>query len=134
MSKPKQKKLTTIAKETWTLMSKYVRQRDGNRCFTCGRVTANPQAGHFKHAPRTNPVSFDERNINCQCVSCNSFGNGKLDIYAEKLVDLYGSEVLSELTFIKNTGFKGMGVSDKRAWFADKQAELKQKLDKNGGE
>lgn len=125
----KRKKLTTLAKETWTLMSKYVRLRDGNKCFTCGKVTEKPQAGHFKHAPRSNPVSYDERNVNTQCISCNSFGNGKLDIYAEKLVDLHGSGILEELSRVKHGGFKALGITDKRTWFTETQGKLKGKLE-----
>jgi hypothetical protein len=117
-------KKKALQKKAWFLMSKYVRARDGNRCFTCDKVTEKPHAGHFKHAPKSNQVSYDFRNINCQCVSCNTFGNGKLDVYAERLVARYGEDVLSDLSRLKFEGRK-MDVE----WWENKIKELEGLID-----
>lgn len=118
-----------LAVRAWKLMSRYVRLRDMKKgCITCGKSyveICDAQAGHFKHAAKTNPVSYDFRNINAQCISCNSFGNGKLDVYAERLVEMYGPEVLTELTQLKKMPLKG---KDKKQFFVDKIAELTEKL------
>lgn len=84
-----------LMKLAFRLMSLYVRHRDNFICFTCG----NPgnDAGHYQHAGRSNWVSYDSRNINCQCTSCNSFKNGNLVVYSRKLVQKYGSNVLEEI-------------------------------------
>ena len=120
-----------LAPKCWKLMSKYVRLRGVQGkwvCITCGKPYTeikDIQAGHYKHAGKTNQVSYDFRNINPQCHSCNGFGNGKLDVYAERLVEIYGGDVLGELTQLKKIPLKG---KDKRQFFVEKIAELTEKL------
>jgi hypothetical protein len=94
------------ANKCWRLMSLYVRARDNNRCFTCGKAAHNPQAGHYAHARKTNRVSYDYRNINCQCAACNNWGNGKPEAYALKLEAIYGYGVLQEIETMKKEGDK----------------------------
>ena len=127
--------MQVISRQAWKLMSRYVRlSGDLNgewRCVTCGKPYSDIRdisAGHFKHdgtKNKSNPVSYDGRNVWPQCTSCNTFGNGKLDIYAEKLVERYGPDILSELSRIKHSSLKG---KDKREFFTNKIAELTEKL------
>jgi hypothetical protein len=124
------KSMVELGKIAWKLMSKYIRTRDLNKgCITCGKAftkIGDMDAGHFKHAAKTNPVSYDERNINGQCpATCNRLGHGKLDVYAEKLVEMYGGDVLAELVRIKNSSIKG---KDKREFFYQTIADLKKKI------
>lgn len=92
--------LKRLKAKAWNIMSLYVRLRDEGRCFTCGKVDSiqKMNAGHFKH----HRLDFDERNIHCQCVSCNKFRGGKLDIYAERLEDMYGQGIIQELSAAAN--------------------------------
>jgi hypothetical protein len=120
---------TDIGKNVaWPMMSRYVRMRgEGKGCITCGKVLPwqQMQAGHFRHAGKNNPVSYDPRNINPQCPSCNGMGDGKLDIYATKLVSMYGPTVLEELNTKKHMSLKG---KDKRQFMYDVIADLQDKL------
>lgn len=98
-----QSKKTTKKKlhdKTWTLMSKWIRIKDAdwkgfNECYTCGVVKdyRELQAGHYKH----DRLDFDERNLKPQCVKCNHFNSGKLDIYSERLIKEYGLKWFNKL-------------------------------------
>lgn len=54
------------------------------------------QCGHYVSRSYTN-LRFDERNCNAQCVGCNVFKYGNLTVYALKLIDKYGVEILDTL-------------------------------------
>jgi 5-methylcytosine-specific restriction endonuclease McrA len=118
---------TEIARQAWALMSQYIRLRDKGKCFTCGvvRPIEEMQAGHYHHAKVTNAVSYDKRNVNCQCPECNTGGNGRSVEYGERLVELYGQDVLDELALAKHEGsIRPIG------WFGDKIKELRAMIER----
>jgi hypothetical protein len=80
-------------------------------------------AGHYVHARKTNPVSYREENINCQCPGCNTFAHGRLDRYAVYLEKKYGYGILQELVAQKNTVYR----LDSE-WYEEKMVELEQKI------
>ena len=90
----------TLFDKAWKLMREYVRKRDtdwrgyGN-CCTCGKTVEykKAHAGHYRHAF----LDFDERNINLQCNSCNTYRGGELDKYTIFLIKKYGIEIIEEL-------------------------------------
>lgn len=135
--KPKLPSINALAKTAWRLMSKYVRLRDKGICFTCGKLVSKEdrgsyQAGHFKHAPKKSVVSYDERNINGQCHSCNYYKSGNLAEYALRLEDKYGLGVIQELEQ-KKKRCDGMSILERKLWFIDKIKELKGKIAELGG-
>lgn len=81
----------------------YIRTRDKGICYTCGTRNWDEElgewsikgmnAGHFKHSI----LDFDEINIHCQCVKCNKWNSGELDVYAEHLIRDYGLEKFNDL-------------------------------------
>lgn len=87
-----------LKKEADRVFSIYIRQRDGGRCFTCGvrKPWKEQQNGHYV-SRGFNSLRFDERNCNCQCVSCNVFRYGAMDVYALALQRKYGPDILKEL-------------------------------------
>lgn len=98
MKKSKKKKLKSIQwhkKRAWKEFSEYVRRSAKGVCFTCGKVDdwRNCHAGHFKH----HRLDFDAINVKNQCAGCNTFGDGKLDVYAEKLEQIYGYGIIQIL-------------------------------------
>jgi len=125
--------INALAKTAWKLMSKYVRLRDKRICFTCGKFVdegdkGSYQAGHFKHAPKKSVVSYDERNINGQCHSCNYYKSGNLAEYALRLEKKYGLGILQELEQ-KKKRCDGMSILERKEWFINKIEELKGKID-----
>lgn len=89
MKKPTKKSLKKKARK---LFAKWIVTRDKGICFTCGKP--GNQAGHYIHK---DCLDFDEINNNCQCVACNLFKSGRLDVYGERLRAKYGDEEISLL-------------------------------------
>jgi len=97
------------------LFSLWVRQRDAVdgvcRCVTCG--TPHPwrsiHAGHFisrgKEATR-----YNERNCKPQCVSCNTFNQGRQFEYSLYLDKKYGKDTALVIKHLS-------GMECKRGWF-----------------
>lgn len=97
------KKLSTVKKKLWKLVSEYVRRSNANLdgfcdCVSCGKVYHWKQmdAGHFVGGHK-NYNFFDLRNINPQCTYCNRYMHGNLIPYYEFMLEKYGKEVIDEL-------------------------------------
>lgn len=85
------KPLSKYKKELDAVFSRYVRNRDNNTCYTCGKVSepTKSQNGHF--VPRQYlAVRWDEVNCHCQCYACNVLYNGQPSAYAARLEKEYG--------------------------------------------
>lgn len=100
MKKQKQKSIKTLKSQLWKTVSIIVRSsgadwRGNVACYTCGvpYQWKEMNAGHFKH----NKLDFDLRNLKPQCVKCNLWGRGKLDVYGVKLVRQYGMAWVTKL-------------------------------------
>jgi hypothetical protein len=93
-------------KRFWKVFSEYIRKRDNGICFTCGtkKDWKEQDAGHYIPAGvcQLSPaLYFSEKNVNCQCTSCNRFKHGNLYVYALQLVRKYGADVILELDALK---------------------------------
>jgi hypothetical protein len=81
----------------------YIRKRDGKEeytpCISCEAWSTNLDVGHYwKRGHDFNTeLGGDERNVNLQCVPCNSYKNGNIQGYTIGLIRKYGSEVIEEL-------------------------------------
>lgn len=90
----------------------YVRKRDTNHegyaeCISCNvyRPVEEMDAGHYYRRGHdwSTKLGDDFRNVNLQCVPCNSFKRGNLQGYAVGLLKKYGKDVIMELENKKNT-------------------------------
>lgn len=84
--------------------SRWIRQRDKGRCFTCPYKNEwkKLQNGHF--CPRQHMATrYDERNCNAQCFACNMFYGGRPDAYALNLQKKYGDGIIKELHDLART-------------------------------
>ena len=88
-----------LRKLAWDTFSKWIRKRDNGICITCGKKDdiKEMQAGHFVHR---DCLDFDERNVNCQCPQCNNYKSGRLEVYAMKLIQMYGAGIVEELNLL----------------------------------
>ena len=84
-----------LHKKCWQIFSQYIRRKERGVCFSCGvrKDWKEMDAGHFRHGR----LDYDTRNIHCQCTRCNRFLHGNLGVYAEKLVETYGGNILMEI-------------------------------------
>ena len=81
-----------LKKHLWKIFSRYIRQRDKGKCFTCNGE--GNQAGHYRTgATCNNYLYFDERNVNCQCFHCNINLSGNWRVYQQRIHYRYGQEI-----------------------------------------
>lgn len=65
------------------------------KCCTCGKVipwkspNGTTHAGHYI-SRKNQSTRYDERNVHPQCISCNSFNEGKHPEYGQFLNETYG--------------------------------------------
>ena len=85
----------SLEKELWTTASLYVRKRDGV-CVTCG-ATEGLTMSHWIKAGKQR-VRYDERNVNCQCSTCNNRHNHWTYFYDKYMLTHYGEKIMLELT------------------------------------
>lgn len=95
----KWKRIKILKAKAETVFHHWIRIRDDYICYTCGLHgdIYNMQAGHFQHSSS----DLDERNLHCQCVRCNKWLSGNLDVYTVKMIEQYGMEVVKELQRLK---------------------------------
>ena len=102
------KSVSTLKKELDRVYSIYIRRKDADTnglatCFTCGirRPWKELQNGHYVSRAHNN-TRFDDFNCHVQCMACNVFKHGNMDMYAIKLREKYGEGILEELNRRKN--------------------------------
>ena len=106
---PKPAKKINWKKRFWKVFSEWVRRNEHGKCFTCTtqKHWKEMDAGHYVNAGSSPPpLYFDERNVHCQCTSCNRFKHGNLAVYALRLQQKYGNKILEELEAMRNRGGK----------------------------
>lgn len=83
--------------------NQFIRLRDaGKGCISC-RTGPVDHAGHFwptSQCPQPS-MRFNEKNVNGQCASCNSFNEGNRQGYEKGLRAKYGDGVILELEICK---------------------------------
>lgn len=99
--KPARVRRTSVAalkRKLWELFSRYVKDRDGNQCFTC---PARPfgQAWHAGHMIRSTKASirYDPVNVHSQCAYCNNWLHGNEGEYTVRFIEQYGMPKLQAL-------------------------------------
>lgn len=95
--------LPKLKKRADAVFSKWIRERD-KACYTCMRVipTTELQNGHYVSRSYL-ALRYDERNNHAQCVSCNVFKHGNMTVYALRLINDYGTDLLREFEQTKHT-------------------------------
>lgn len=100
----KQKTPKQLKAKLWKVFSEYIRRRDSGTCFTCGKQMnwKEAHAGHYiPQSVGGLELRFHPYNVHAQCVGCNMFRHGNLTMYALRLQEKYGKEILSQLDFMK---------------------------------
>lgn len=91
-------------------------------CVCCKQYKDNLQVGHYV-TRRVYALRWDLRNVARQCGGCNIRHNYDPIPYTRYILDMYGKQVLDDLTFTRNSINK-VTVSMMR----DMLVELKEKL------
>lgn len=102
-SRPRKRRKTSLAalkRKLWALFAAYVKERDGNTCFSCGAGAiegANWHAGHLFNAGGHSNVRYHPKNVHSQCGRCNCWLGGNGAAYALRFLDKYGPECMAQL-------------------------------------
>jgi hypothetical protein len=92
--------ISKLKKKLWIVFSKYIKQRDKNICFTCGRFAegSGMHSGHFiTKSVGGIALYFHEENVHAQCYNCNINLSGNIWEYGKRL----GEKKVAELYKIK---------------------------------
>lgn len=96
----KKKTFAQLKKDLWAVFTKYIKQRDGYVCVTCGRKAEGygMGGGHYiaKAACSLN-YYFSETNVNAQCTYCNLTLEGNRPAYRDFIIRKYGAETLKDI-------------------------------------
>lgn len=104
---PKERGLPALKKDLDKVFNAFIRKRDtlfadGTPYFIC--ISCNEpkpvdlmHAGHFHSAGHNEAVRWDERNVNGQCVRCNTFLHGNFGGYEKGMVRKWGQSVVEAL-------------------------------------
>lgn len=100
LKKKSKQKVSVLKRKLWEQFAKWIKNRDQNICFTCGKKGEGSgiHCGHF--IPKSVggiALYFHEDNCHAQCYNCNINLGGNQYLYGEKL----GKEKVSELYLIK---------------------------------
>jgi hypothetical protein len=88
--------LPKLKKKAQDVFNKWIRTRDAEeRCISCGGPVE--QAGHYFSSGHYSALTFNETNVNGQCIRCNCFIHGNLIHYRMGLVLKYGDKKVKQL-------------------------------------
>jgi hypothetical protein len=106
----KKKKTGVNDKKLWSIFSIFIRLRDADKngickCFTCNkrRPWKEMHCGHGLGRQFWG-TKYSEINNHAQCVQCNSFEEGKKEIYKQKVLEKYGPKAWDKLELAKAAG------------------------------
>ena len=93
-------KVSILKRKLWTQFALFIKRRDNNICFTCGRKSegSGSHAGHF--IPKSVGglgLYFHEENVKAQCYNCNINLSGNQYIFGQKL----GKDIVDKLYKLK---------------------------------
>ncbi len=97
-AKNKQLSVRQLKVKLDAIFSKYIRERDGWQCYTCGKygTGAMMHNGHFISRSHM-AVRYDEMNCHAQCPGCNLFKAGNMGEYSLRLIKDFGQEAFEDL-------------------------------------
>lgn len=91
--------LAGLHRKLWDRFRAYVKERDGNVCFTCdkgGLESFSWHAGHFISARKAS-TRYDPTNVHSQCAYCNKWLKGNAAEYAHRFLGKYGRDKFDAL-------------------------------------
>ena len=94
----------SLRKKLVRVFNEFIRLRDRDRrCISCGTGSVD-HAGHYYSVSQCPQPSmrFNEKNVNGQCISCNTFKEGNRQGYAKGIVGRYGKGIVDEPDVIRS--------------------------------
>jgi len=96
--KQRKGKLGAAKRTLWNYFARYVKDRDGNECFTCDRWAegSSLHAGHLFTRARGSML-YEPKAVHSQCAACNRGRRGNIPEYTLRFIDKYGVEEFQRL-------------------------------------
>ncbi len=93
------KTLPTLRKKLVREFNRYIRLRDKRKgCISCIKGGVDHAGHYFSTSQCPEPsMRFNERNVNGQCINCNSFKEGNRQGYRMGLIRRYGLGIIGDL-------------------------------------
>lgn len=120
--------LPKLKRKLWKLFAEYVKERDGNTCFSCGKggmEGSGWHAGHLFPAGAHAIIRYHPKNVHSQCYRCNINLGGNGAAYTEHFLDVYGMEEFRRMCAVK---------SRERQWEPLEIQELIEALQRGGAD
>lgn len=114
IQKYKKYTIPQLKEKATRVFNKFIRVRDSKNgyftCISCKRTLQvkgkQCQAGHFYSGGKYPELKFNENNVHAQCLQCNYFEHGNLNLYRQNLIKKIGVEAVEELDMIVNKAKK----------------------------
>jgi hypothetical protein len=112
--------------------SEYIRRRDTDlngmvKCCTCPtrKHWKQMDAGHWIRRGKLG-VRYNERNCHAQCVICNQYKQGNIEVYDRFILNKYGMSVFDELIELSEKDIKWMQfeIKEMTEYFKEKIKNL----------
>jgi hypothetical protein len=121
------KRLAVLKRGLWRLFSKYVKERDGDQCFTCDAFVTgySKGAGHFFDSGGHALIRYEPKNVHTQCSRCNCTLRGNGPVYTIRFIEKYGRPEYDRLAEL---------AKQQKHWLAFELEELIAALKKSGAD
>jgi len=107
--------IKSLHRKLWKPLTDFIKQRDGRKCFTCGKEIEPGKGLHCGHFIPSkicgHELRYDEDIIHVQCYFCNINLGGNGAIFYRRMLEEYGEEKVNEI-FIRLERYK----KDKPKW------------------
>lgn len=112
LKKKSKQSISLVQRKVWERVKWLVRERYGNKCYTCGRSGLSGSNWHTGHmwpkAALGAYLKYDMRVLRPQCYNCNiNLGGNGAVFYAKMLAEI-GSEAMEQLVQDRQTSVKAM--------------------------
>jgi len=105
LKKPKKQNVSKLKKKLWVIVSKRIKERDKNICFTSKKYVegVNAHCGHgLSSSICGGRLRYHPKNLHCQSYNENINLGGNGVIYYQEQVKKYGLETVNKLYQLQN--------------------------------
>lgn len=110
LKKKSKQSISLIQRKIWVECKRIIRQKYGNKCFTCGRSDlqgSNWHTGHcFPKAALGASLKYDLRLLRPQCYNCNINLGGNGALFIENLRRVEGNDYVNQILADRNKTVK----------------------------
>jgi hypothetical protein len=107
--KQRKSSLAAAKRTLWDAFSAFVKERDGNACFVCGKTGLQGSGWHAAHmfpSGSSSVLRYHPLNVFSGCFNCNINLGGNGAAYASRFIEVFGIDQFMYLNDIKRKEMK----------------------------